>query len=312
MSVQNALITSHQYHGLNLGLLKARHRTAGVNKTLAFAAYEEKTICSISGKGYIDTLWFGMSVNNTFLKNARLKVFVDGESTPSLNFDLGSLGLHFSSGYTNGWTEHVFTETNSSYPAEVVCFRFPIPYSTGIVIQIKSNVAQTSSISTYAYYVPDADIPLRLKSVNVPYDGKITILGSENTVYEFFNLSGEGWIVWHSMAMEPVTDNSHLQSKLSINLNGEGTPSIDSVNLLNWFMDSNDFNEWPMSTSWKMLSICPNGLFYPKKFNVGVDLLELFGGIRFDSGARAVLDTTPAAMATDFSFGHTWLYYQPT
>ncbi|MEW5804671.1 MAG: DUF2961 domain-containing protein [bacterium] len=311
MSIESSLVKIHGYHGLNLGLLKAKHRMAGVNKTLTFSGYQERTICEITGKGYVDTIWFGMSANNTFLKNARLKVFIDGESSPSLNFDLGSLGLHLSSGYTNGWTEHIFTETNSSYPAEVVCFRFPIPYSTGIVIKIKSNVAQTISISSYVYDVPDADVPLRLKSVNIPYDSKITILESADTIYEFFNLSGEGWLVWHSMTMEPVTDNSHLQSKVSIYLNGEATPSIDSANLLNWFMDSNDFNQWPMSTSWKMLSICPNGGFYPKKFDVGVDLLELFGGIRFDSGARAVLDTTSTAMATDFSFGYTWLYYQP-
>ena len=161
------------------------------------------------------------------------------------------------------------------------------------------------------YNVKNVDIPFRLKSVNLSYINKVTILNTSNTVYEFFTLAGEGWLVWHSMTMEPSVDNSCLNSLMNVYVDGEVLPSISSVNMLNWFTDSNDFNQWPMSTSWRSLSCCPWGGFFTRKFQAGVNLLDLLGGIRFTNGCRTTMDTTPAAMATDFSFSSTWLYYQP-
>ena len=142
MSLLNALVNQHQINGLNLGLQKVKREMVGVYKALSFAAYEEKTICSLTGKGCIDTIWLGQALNNTFLKNALLKVYVDGEASPSIQFDLGALGYQLATGYTNGWSANTWSQANTSYPSEMACLKFPIPYSTSILIKLQSAVVQ--------------------------------------------------------------------------------------------------------------------------------------------------------------------------
>ncbi|MEW5804673.1 MAG: hypothetical protein AB1847_21495 [bacterium] len=103
----NKIMTSlynHELHGLNLGLLHTSVKTVGVLANATIAPSEEKTLCDLSGMGVIQNIWLTF-IEEHVARAARIRVYVDGEETPSIDFDMGSIGLalHTDQGFRGGW-----------------------------------------------------------------------------------------------------------------------------------------------------------------------------------------------------------------
>lgn len=80
--------------------------------------------------------------NNSVAGDSELRIYTDGEVSPSVNTDLGTLGQHYihNKGTIKLSSDHFSTETNgSSYRCFII--RLPIPYKTGIKITITTRGA---------------------------------------------------------------------------------------------------------------------------------------------------------------------------
>lgn len=301
-------IKTHEINGLNLGLTQHKTRLIGRIEKYSMSALETKTLLNQNGSGVINAIWLAIQQGN-MLRDSVLRVYVDGEATPSIQFDLGTMGLGFTTTAGTSWTNHVWLGRSAGgTSAGAFMLRFPIPYSVSIKIDLYNPTAQSGFIWTQVFDMPNLILPLRLKSVNVSYLNKTTILNTDNIIYQFFNLTGiEGWLIWHSFMLDGVSNSSCLESDVNIYVDGEETPSISSTGTEDWFTDSFYFNGTAASVPWRLLSVVD---WTNYKFTVGIDLMEFLGGIYFTKGVKAEFDTTESAMTTDFDMAYTWLYYQ--
>ena len=92
-----------------------------------FLERAEATIAERFGSGYLDHMWFGGGFSH-FLK-LRLRIYVDGEATPSIDMELGlGVGVGFEDSYAPWGTK--FSGITGARSGIFINYR--IPYSTSI------------------------------------------------------------------------------------------------------------------------------------------------------------------------------------
>ncbi|MEW5804672.1 MAG: DUF2961 domain-containing protein [bacterium] len=317
MSIQQYL-KNHELYGLNLGLRPKVKQIVGRIEWDTIDAGETRVLLDEDGPGVIDSIWFAIGGTNNTFNNMILRFYIDGEDIPSIQFDGGSLGYRQANAISqqSHATAHVHFTVQPDGGGGL-SLRFPIPYSTHIRVTIQNPEAEQQYLFCQIYRTLGIDIPLRLKSINIPWSNKVTILASTPVEYEYFNLTGiEGWLVWFSTILDGAAGISFAESKMKIYLDGESSPSIDSPDFPSFFGECKNFSysRQFISTmhvyfnSWRLL--CPAGFDTEYRVNIGLDIMKFLGGIYFQSGARAILDTTPTTIVTDFDMSYIWLYYQ--
>ncbi|MEW5803899.1 MAG: DUF2961 domain-containing protein [bacterium] len=309
---------NHEFYGFNFGLRPKIKQIVGRIEWEYIEAGETRLVLDEDGPGIIDTLWFAVGgLNDTFI-NCILRIYVDNEVIPSIQFDCGSIGyrqMNAVSQQSHCATHFHFTQQPDGGGG--FSTRFPIPYSTHIRITMYNPEATSAPFFCQTYRTLGIDIPLRLKSINLPWSNKATILASSPTEYEYFNLTGiEGWLVWFSTILDGAAGISFAESKMKIYIDGESSPSIESPDFPGFFGKCKNFsyskqflsNMHTYVNSWRLFP--PAGFDVTFRVNIGLDIMKFLGGIYFQSGARAVLDTTAPTMVTDFDMSYIWLYYQ--
>lgn len=257
-------------------------------------------VANIAGSGIGLVLWMAVGGDNVY-RNLMLRVYVDGEESPSINFDIGSLGLH-NMGNGKFSTEHVGLNTNSNQKFTQFTLRFPIPFSSGLRVNVYNPTVTTGTVYSQLFYTTDVTSTRRLKSVNVPYASKATLTNA--APYTFATLTGAGNIVWHSMACDNTTTNKFMETDPQVYINGEGTASINTTGLEDWFFSGWYYNSTTEDSMW---GYCTTINTTTHVMTAGVDLYALCGGLRFTNGAIVKLDTAEADAAFDLC--HLLLYY---
>jgi hypothetical protein len=310
MNIQDYL-KRHSLYGPNFGLRAKQKKLGGRFERINFNPGAPLTLMDESGAGVIDAIWFAIDNREvTFDGNAPfqkmiLRIFIDGEVTPSVEFDCGTLGYWNTPSSGSYATNHLHHESLGLNPANNkakgggLTFKFPIPYANHIKITIENPDANPGFLYSFIYYTPEVYIPLKLMSFNIPWSNKITISALTPVEYEFFNLTNtEGWLIWHSIILKGNTNNSFAESKIKVFIDGESSPSINSPDLPSMFGELKDFAFTTAFMSavnmylnpWR--TIVPCDLVGTHQVSLGLDLMAWLGGLYFTSGARAVLDPT--------------------
>lgn len=278
------------------------------------------TLFQQSGSGEVRSLWLACG-SGPIVLDARIQVFIDGESTPAIDMDMGTFfcwrGLDASTAGQAASTQHMSSGTYMHTAGErsYATMRFPMPFSNGISIQLKNTTSTVpSGDAAYAivHSVATPDIaPYRLRGFGQPFPGGA--LFNRTAEVDLATVTGRGALVWFSYfgqaaAGTPSTSGYNwLERNISTFIDGEAVASIDSSGMEDYF-----FNGWyyegraAYSAPHAMLT---NGSNASYNADQAVDWLELCGGIPFETSLRMHLGTEATVQADHY---HSWsgLWYQ--
>jgi len=251
------------------------------------------TLANISGSGVVTTLW--VALEGTYRKDAVINIYVDGEATPSIRFDLGSTGLFYA---TQGrWsTLHSAIDEYSANNDSSIVFHYPIPYSSSIKIDI---VAPSSGgFNTYAqvFYTSEVTYNWRLKSASKTWLNKVTVPAGGS--YTFLDIQGKGHLLyteieWTSTGINPI------ESDILFYRNGEAIPSIASTGMEDWFLLSFASRAGTLSTPYSFASTVDATNF---RYSFVLDLLGWCGGLKFDTACKLAIDSSEATYAYNMAY----------
>jgi hypothetical protein len=263
------------------------------------------TIASLTGSGMVLGLWATTAATDQLGRDTVVKVYVDGETDPSIQFDFGVLGAHWVTTPRRTSTAHTSSEESVTTGGTIV-LKFPIPYSTSCQIDLVNPSATIDGTAWgQVLYTEDITSDLRLKSSNTTYADAITVASTGNQ--DFLNLASgnAGWIVWHSLTCAEATSNLFMESDINLKINGESSASISATGTEDWFLSGNYYIGGPANTPFAYCSLIDTT---NHRMNAGIDLLEYCGGIRYSDGVVMNWDCTEMT-DTSVDIAYLVLYY---
>lgn len=289
------------------GLVSHKTKQARL-ENVTFNGSTTVTMLDYTGAGLVSNFWLAVSGNGPN-RDTIIKIYVDGEVSPSVQFDLGSIGLQFVE--SGEWsTRHLsvggYINVGSGYYWSTLTFKFPIPFSTRIIITATNPTEVNTTLYSQVFYTTDISSTLRLKSAGITYADKDTVITGGS--YEFLNLaSGSGILVWHSLAEKAVSaDNRFLESNVQVAIDGEGTPGIISPGTEDWFLSAFYILGGAVSKPWAFISHIDTTTNHQAM--QALDIWESCGGVRFANGVVVSLNASEST--TDFYLSFVILYYQ--
>lgn len=285
----------------------ANHKTKQTrNENVTFNASDVVTMIDYTGAGLVTSFWLAVSGNGPN-RDTIIKIYADGEVSPSVQFDLASIGLQFVE--SGEWsTRHLsvggYINAGSGYYWSTLTFKFPIPFSSRIIITATNPTAVNTTIYTQVFYTTDVSSTLRLKSEGITYLNKDTVTTGGS--YEFLNLaSGSGILVWHSLAEKAVSaDNRFLESNVQIAIDGAAA-SIISPGTEDWFLSAFYYLGGAVSKPWAFVSHIDTATNHQAM--QALDIWEAFGGVKYSNGIVVSLNASEST--TDFYLSYVLLYY---
>lgn len=278
---------------------------------ITIAASTTKNLATLTGAGTVSNIWMTMENQD---RNAHLKIYVDGETDPSIDIDLATLFMsNFCKGTTDSTTKFFWSTQNmhgegGEYNSQGGYITFPIPYRNGCVIDVV-----TVEQITYFYYmvdwIPNFTSKYRLKSISRSYSQNPQVYASGDSLDLWQTpTAAEGWLVYLSY-IAAGTAPSYLERNFEFYHDGEGTASHISSGTEDAFFGSYYWqSKQQYYTPIAALSYYANidSLY---KTAVAVDLMALNGmGMYFSSNLRLKLPTE-GNVGVGHSAGHLSLFY---
>lgn len=264
------------------------------------------TMATVSGAGTMVEMHLVLNPKNSIIRDGHLQFFVDGESSPGVDFDLGCLGNHWLTAATQVWTDH-HSCAAANQQLNLV-WKFPVPYQNGLVIKLLNDSSDTGNFWIQPVVTPGVTSSLRLKSANVPNMSSLDVSGGSITMLD---AGGSGVIVFHSMILSGGTNTSSWESPVEVYVDGESASSYKSSGTEDWFQDA---FYWmmgaPQSHPWGYVSAI-NRSAGNVAVNAGLDLWNLHGGIPFATGVKLTWNTTDYIRGS-INLAYLVLYYLDT
>lgn len=299
-------------------------------KGVALAAGQELTVFQYGGgPGVVSSLYVslpylvGGSATSQNGYNGVLNVYVDGEATPSISFDVGAPFMWWSAGLQTVWTANIMSALwnvgtgSTTLNSTLLNFFFPIPWHASIRITFiaTTSMPALTQQNFAVYYVTGVDFPYKLCSSCLTYDNSVGVLG--NTQYnkdsisgsgavKFLNVQGAaGHIVFQSLCVSSAVNASATfgETNIGLYLDGNppasapsntchsmttigGSPDVDSSGTEDWFRTA--FFGLNGQTTASSPAYWSPSLTHPTSntlIHYTVDHLEGDGGLRFQSSA---------------------------
>jgi hypothetical protein len=303
--------------GIDLGLLaQAPVKMAKVDAIACPSIGNSVNLLNVTGSGTVNAIWLTVDAAG-FTYDGRLQVIVDGEGSPSIDIDLGTLFLaHWNAG-TNGEicsTLHMHSESDA-YAQLSGVIRFPIPYASSIVIRLFNTATAalgTNKIWSNIIYTPNITAPYRLKSNGVTYANKVSVAAAATATFFTLSNAAGGWLVWFGLVEAELSaaNNTYLERTFAAYIDGEGSPSILTSGTEDFFLGSNYYGAGSrnyFSTPWTMITNITD-----TTANVchGIDLLAYCGGYKFSSSLKLDLQTD-VDTTNSHKMSYVGLYYIP-
>jgi hypothetical protein len=234
-------------------------------------------------------------------RDAILKVYYDGETTPSMSFDLGSLGTHLGTGLQNFQTQNIGVEQDTTNVHCVYNFKFPMPFGTEIKMTLDNpSISNTALVFFMGFYTNDVTDTPRLKSQNVTYINRVTV-GHGGVDKNLLTADGPGCLVWHSMCCDGATNQSYLER--NVRLTVDGNADIEATGTEDWFQSGWYYVTGAHSTPWAFAWV-------PSSTSTiqALDIKEFIGGIPFSS-SLSIDWKDEANCTTNVNLSYLVLYY---
>ena len=125
--------TSADALGITNHIVKCQ-KTENVN----IDALSTATLATITGSGMMLSFWVTLNAPDNNAVNMMIKIYADGEGSPSVQFDVGSMGQHHANA-AEYHTAHVSVECSDG--AEMLVFKYPMPFSAGLRVDLVNPTA---------------------------------------------------------------------------------------------------------------------------------------------------------------------------
>jgi hypothetical protein len=286
-------------------------------KNTIVAGNSTLNLADITGQGVINTIWMAVCLSGSDLgggwpaPDGQIRVYVDGESTPSITFDMNMLGAAWAGDTPTKKfhlsTEHVTITYAGTSQAFSFTFKYPIPYSSSIKIDWVNIRLSSAQVYYQVYYTPNLNLPYRLKSAMLSTaSASLGVNAPSNSIVPIWNvMNQEGWLVYNCFSFVNAAAMSVLESKVLLKIDGETTPSIASSGIEDWFLSAWYFNQTNIEIPWAMVQVL-NTTNY--RTTAVLDILAAYNGIYFKNSLDISLDTTIAASS---KVAYLFLYYVP-
>jgi len=284
-------------------------RIKGVrNEYTPVGANSTVNLATLTGSGTVLALWLTVGAGNAG-RDGRIVIYNDGEATPSVDIDIGTLAcahwIPFEVGRQFS-VRHLHMETIwGTVKRTSMVLKFLMPFGSGIKIDFVNPTADSGTLWSQVYYTNDFTLPLRLKGAGTTWLNKKTVAAGGS--FTFLDVSGfEGWLIYHSMVMVGASNLSFMESDVAVYIDGETSPSIYSTGTEDWMTGSFYFQHWaPYYTPWSACTVYDSTNY---RVAACIDLLELLGGIRFNNAVKMVWDCAESTTNVDISY--CVLYYK--
>jgi hypothetical protein len=285
------------------------------------------TIFTATGAGVVRNLWCAVQAN-VFSLDGRLQILVDGEASPSIDIDFGTLFLFHNEGYQQAGgfalsTAHWHGEVpGGSTPQISGWLGFPIPYSNGITIRMLNPTGVSVGATNLSWwevtYQPDIVLPYRLKSFGHSQAapgasattacpaGSVTVTSGATQSLADISPGKAGWLAWIGLCEKSTSSYSYLERNVQITVDSEGTPAFVSSGTEDLFFGSFYYQARKSQSTGVAVATAVNQT--AGTGNQGLDVLALCDGIRFDSRLQVDL-LTEAQVVTDHTMAWLLLYY---
>lgn len=272
-----------------------------------------------------------------FFRDGFLRVYVDGESTPSIDIEMHNFGTYGLQSNNSYWTTRQQVQTadatagNTGVPqAQCIVFKYPIPYKTGIKIQIVPRPGETSRLFSNVIYHEGLSLPWKLKCSTVGYANRLT--GLDKAKFETRQIkildrpAGQSGVIAGLSLTFPTFGTSLLENNPVVYsatqpLDGTADPLFNTSGMEDFFGDFYYFANLRLGNSpWKFI-VTVDGLdpTTPSTFTrlaIFQDFLDHHGGIAYSDGAVLTFEKGKAANPGDQGsfvaemFYAVW-YYEP-
>ena len=216
--------------------------TATGKEERPFQASPEATLAERHGTGYLDHLWFGGDFPN--YKNLRLRFYVDGEATPSIDMQLGlGVGVGFEDP-TAPWG----TKFNGITGAPSgIFFNYRIPYTKSI--RVTAEIPEGVSRDTLLWWIVRGleNMPLDLSGWKIPQGSRLRLyknVGLEVQPLQEFDLCrvpGNGMVFMVTIAAKS-TNFEFMEGQMRAYIGKAQEPQFLSSGLEDYFLGTYYFN----------------------------------------------------------------------
>lgn len=311
-----------------LGLNSGRHFAKSALEGTSVAQDSVQTLIDYSpgSPGMVDFIQIVFSGQNA-AGDSWLRVYIDGESTPSIDVDMGTFGTHY--GHTMPsrvrmesdlvMVEFGTTATNDGgWRKYDLRFGLPFKSSIRITLTVKGGGA---TLWTTVLGKLGVNPGVKLYSAGVKWVNRAqsypytpTQQGNRSIVYLDRPAGERGWVIWHSECVRGQTNES-WQEKNMVMYDKADTPGamaptiLDSTGTEDFYLGAFYFLHEKYSSR--------QGFVY-KHSNYGRMMardFSLMGGIPYQNGILFCKEDGVHASGTpsnsNIEFGHTTLYYRP-
>lgn len=296
---------------LNLNPGKAIRQCNVIQQNLAAGSTTVLYSASPGVPGYINSVLLVQERNSC--NDDLLQFFIDGEGTPSLQFDCGSIlghnvptGTALRAGTQHAWSAFV----NDGVLQHTLAFSFPVPYKSSIIVKYVVSPSDFTQVFCDIEDIQGVTLPYKLLSVNQTNVSPAVITqaqlnatnGAAGGLPPFMNVSGAGWVVFFSLATRNVTNWTFIENRPCFFLNGN---TYNGTNRADWDSDGLEGLSWdgwayeagvPFSRPEAAVIQTTAG----GDFTLAVDFLTINEGIPFTNGCYMTWQPKPpgAAQAT--------------
>lgn len=295
-------------------------------ENVAFAVGETKTLIDTTGTpgpGVVTELF--MIANAAYaLRDYVIKVYVDGESTPSISHELHGFGTLYQQQFTgplfNRRIRHSKYGQQAAQSSSMVV-KYPIPYKTSIKITLTGVAGPATQFWSSVTYQDGLSVPWKAKASAQNYANKQTYTPTQqgNRTVKFLDLpagAGNSGIIAHFMiGGANAGDQTWLENNIVVYQgtqprDGSVAPQWNSTGLEDFFRGCFYFQEG-IGSFGDMFVTVNDGT----KGTFVIDLLGAMGGIRFDDGVLMAMErglaAAPGTSATNVDLMWCVWYYVP-
>lgn len=285
------------------GLVWGRRRMA-TQESVNVAAGGTLTLANLTGQGTLNHLWMAVAFNAT-PEDMILRVTVDGEGSPAIDVDLGSLlAIHPAPADRQMACAHAHVEQLVAGSLGFT-LTLPMPFGNGCHVQLHNPTGNLVIIYSMISWTDARPAPYRLRSSSVKGTAPVTV--AAGATHNYLNITGAGWLAWHGLSVMSATGDSFIERNHQLDIDGRGLTAFASTGTEDWQAGSFTHQaRQNFGTPYKLVGV--NTAAPSSALAVVTDVLALYGGVRFEESLHFRL-ATEAAVTDSSDIAHATLYY---
>ena len=212
-------------------------RTGGNSDFIAIKSGETATLADITGPGVIVRIWVTIaSPDKYFLRRIVLRMFWDGEATPSVEVPVGDFfGTGFQ--YKQYVTAYLGMSSGGYYSF------FPMPFGKSARVEVVNETGE--EINSFYYHIDYRKLekPLPVAAAYFHAQWRRDTRAGRNANYTILEATGRGHLVGVNMNMQSYGNGmQYLEGDEMVYVDGEKEPSIYGTGTEDYFTSGWYFN----------------------------------------------------------------------